>query len=200
MIETLSDTSWIEPLSATKKATFKATSERTIKKLVSNIHERVEGDKLTDDFGEYLVSDTALETLKQVYNHARVPLAELLKEKLTGNPGFDFHSECETQLISFGEAKYSGRSSPYNRALKQIKDFVGLRKDIAELIVLENFVSERATARCLDGKKSYTAAFSLNHDPERMFNNAINNDHLAELLGHQELYLIGVEIDDPEFD
>jgi hypothetical protein len=200
MIETFSDTSWIEPLSAIKKATFRATSKRTIAELVKKIRERVEDDKLTEDFGEYLVSDTALEALENVFKHARVPLAELLKEKLTGNPGFDFHSECEVSLIAFGEAKYSGISSPYNRALKQIKDFVVLEKDMAELIVLENFVSETATSRCLDGEKAYTAAFSLNDDPERMFQNAIKNDHLAKLLMHHELYLIGVEIDDPKFD
>lgn len=200
MIETLSNTSWIDPLSATKKATFKATSKRTIAKLVDNIHARVQHDKLTDDFGEYLVSDTALEVLERVYKHVRVPLAELLKEKLTGNPGFDFHSECKTKLISFGEAKYSAGSSPYNRALKQIKDFVELEKDMAELIVLENFVSDVATGRCLEGEKSYSAAFSLNGDPERMFENAIKNSHLKELLDHHELYLIGVEIVDPKFD
>lgn len=199
MIDMISDTSWIAPLSATKKATFRATSKRTITELVKKIRERVEDDKLTEDFGEYLVSDAALQTLEQVYKHARVPLAELLKEKITGNPGFDFHSECEVNLITFGEAKYSGNSSPYNRALKQIKDFIELEKDMAELLVLENFVSEAATFRCLDGERGYAAAFSINDDPERMFENAVKNKHLAGLLVHNELYLIGVEIDDPKF-
>lgn len=198
MIEMISDTSWIEPLAATKKATFRATSKRTITELVKKIQGRVENDKLTENFGEYLVSDTALETLEQIYKHARVPLAELLKERITGNPGFDFHSECEVNLISFGEAKYSGKSSPYNRALKQIKDFVEMEKDTAELIVVENFVSKTAIDRCLNGEKAYTAAFSLTGDPKQMFKNAIENKHLKKLLVHCELYLIGVEIDDPK--
>lgn len=200
MIETLANTDWINPLPATKKVTFKATSKRTIVKLSENIRNRINEDKLTEDFGEYLVSDTALKTLEKIYNHIRVPLAELLKEKLTGNPGFDFHSETETKFISFGEAKYSGNSSPYNKALKQIKDFISLEKDNAEINVLENFVSESATTNFLAGDKAFSAAFSLNDDPKKMIKNALLNKHLKQLLGHKELYLIGVEIDDPGID
>lgn len=196
MIETLTNTDWINPLPATKKVTFEATSKRTIVKLTENIRNRINEDKLTEEFGEYLVSDTALKTLEEIYNHIRVPLAELLKDRLTGNGGFDFHSETQTNYITFGEAKYSGSTSPYNRALKQIKDFIGLEKDNAEINILENFVSKSATINFLAGDKSFAAAFSLNDDPDKMIENAILNKHLKKLLGHKELYLIGVEIDD----
>jgi hypothetical protein len=200
MIKTIKDTSWIDTLPVIQQVTFEATSRRTIEALVRCIKCRIVKDNLTTDFGEYLVSETGQEALEIVFSHSKVPLAELLKEKVTGNPGFDFHSETKSKLISFGEAKYSGAASPYNAALKQIKDFVVLGKDNAELNMLQHFVCSNAMESCIGGDKSYAAAFSINHGPDRTFINAIRNKHMKELLVHKEVYLIGVEIDDSKLD
>ncbi len=199
MIKTISDTSWINNLSVVLQVGYTATSKRTINKLVKNVHERISDDALTDDFGEYLVSDTAQCALVDTCMHTKVPLAELFKARVSGNEGFDFHSECIDSLITFGEAKYSGSKSPYAKALSQIIDFIELKKDDAELIILMHHVSEKAASKCADGIQSYAAAFSINADkPDLIIANALKSENLARLLCHKKLYLIGVEVDDPK--
>ncbi len=201
MIQTISDTSWINTLKAAQQATFKATSRRTIVKLVNNINNRIENDALTEDFGEYMVSNTAQWILEKKHSHSKVPLAELVKGRISGNEGFDFHSESKNCHIVFGEAKYSGSKSPYKKALEQIKEFIDESKDMAELNVLEHFVTNVAMENCLDGNKAYTAAFSINaRDAKKVLINAVKSDYLKSLLDHKEIYLIGVEVDDPAFD
>ena len=71
-------------------------------------------------------------------------LQKLWKEKISGNPGFDFHTETPTEFIAFGEAKYRAASNAYNLALKQIKDFIQEKKDLKELSDLKNFVGAKA--------------------------------------------------------
>ncbi|WBF66327.1 hypothetical protein LN040_11365 [Desulfovibrio subterraneus] len=197
MISAISDTSWINSLRATQMATFRVTSKKTIEKLVNNIKNRAIDDSLTDDFGEYMVSNTARKALETAYGHSLVPLAELLKGRLTGNEGFDFHSECNISYIIFGEAKYSASKNPYTDALTQIIGFIDNEKDLAELNILEHFVSNEAVNNCIGGIKGFTAAFSINAlNPDIVLKNVLNSDYLHNLLSHKEIYLIGVEVDD----
>lgn len=195
MIEIISNTSWIERLESCEVATFKARSERTINKLVNDILSQVE-DEISAQFGEYMISDTAQCILESELNHTKVPLAELLKEKVIGNPGFDFHTESDTNLIAFGEAKYSGDSNPHGSALSQIADFIELKKDNAELIIIKSFVSKTAVEKSLKGKKAYVAAFSINSPtPQKIIINALKSKAIEKLLNFPEVYIIGVEVD-----
>jgi len=195
MIEVIRDTSWLEPLKAVERKTFSATSRRTVDRLVEQIRNRT-ADEVSSEFGEYLISVSAQAALSDHCKHIKVPLAELLKEKVSGNPGFDFHTESHIQLIAFGEAKYSGTSNPYQDALEQIARFIRLEKDSAELAILQNFVSEIATNNFLDGKKAYAAAFSVNaKNPSLIIDNSLKSPHIDDLLIYGELYIIGVEID-----
>lgn len=195
MIEIISNTSWIDKLNAVEKATFMARSQRTIEKLVGLIRSRVE-DEITTEFGEFLVSETAQSTLGAL-GHSKVPLAELLKEKVTGNPGFDFHTESESKLIAFGEAKFSSSTNPHPIALNQISKFIKLEKDTAELIIIQNFVSAEATENSLNGKRAYVAAFSINSkNPEQIIRNALMSTAIDPLLNFPEIYVIGIEAND----
>ncbi|MDH3327398.1 MAG: hypothetical protein OEM38_11875, partial [Gammaproteobacteria bacterium] len=130
MIEIISNTCWIDELNAVAKATFKARAQRTIIKLVEQIASRVENE-ITAEFGEFMISESAQSTLDTQFAHTKIPLAELLKEKITGNPGFDFHTESKTKIICFGEAKFSGSINPHPSALNQIVEFIELEKDTA---------------------------------------------------------------------
>ena len=196
MIEIISNTSWINSLNIVDQVTFRARSKKTIEKLVNDIFEKIEGSA-TIEFGEYMVSDTAQTVLNTDLDHTKVPLAELLKEKVTGNPGFDFHTESQTCLIAFGEAKYSGSSNPYSNAMNQIFDFVELNKDDMELSILEKFVSDDAVKNFTKNNKAYVAAFSINSvHPEKIITNALKSKSINKLLNFNELYVIGVEIDD----
>jgi len=195
MLAAIQDTSWILPLDVVGQISFKARSQRTIEKLVRLIQERSESN-VTAEFGEYLVSDSAQSVLSLHLSHKKVPLAELLKEKVSGNPGFDFHTESVAEFIAFGEAKYSGSANPYTNALEQIGDFIGLEKDSAELVMLQNFVSVNAVKNYVAGHKSYVAAFSINSEsPGKILSNAVSHALVDPLLDHKELYIVGVEID-----
>ena len=195
MIDTLSDTSWIKALDFIPRSSYEARAERTIEKLINSILKKV-STTVSSEFGEFLVSVTAQDTLDINYNHNKVPLAELLKEKVTGNPGFDFHTESETNLIAFGEAKYSKIVNKYNSALKQIGGFIDLKKDDAELVDLQYFVSKKAIENYALEKKAYVAAFSINDEsPVGVIKKALASKHVEKLLQYEELYIIGIEID-----
>lgn len=195
MVAAISDTSWIANLGVVARASYGARSQRTIQKLVDLIVNRKDG-VLTEEFGEFLISDTAQSALVTGFNHIKVPLAELFKEKVSGNPGFDFHTETDLNIIAFGEAKYSGSINPHSKAIDQIVKFIGLEKDINELVDLEKFVSSGAISNSLVGKKAFVAAFSVNGaDPMRIIKNALKVASFNELLSFPEIYVIGVEID-----
>lgn len=195
MIRTITDTSWINQLDIVSQKAFQSTTKRTIEKLVKSFFD-VANNQITTDFGEYMVSDSAQHVLKDQFNHSKLPLAELLKEKVTGNPGFDFHTETETKLIAYGEAKYSGNSSPYAKALTQINEFIGDKKDDAELIILSKLVSSEAAGNAVEGNKAYVAAFSINAaKPEDIMDNALGSEHIKTLLSFPEVYVIGIKVD-----
>lgn len=194
MVKTISDISWISKLSAVPQMTFEATSKRTIEKIVKDILSKVK-DTVTEEFGEYLISYTAQHALEAQHSHIKVPMAELLKEKDAGNPGFDFHTESDSSHIIFGEAKYSGTNTPRADALDQISSFVDLQKDDAELNVLQHFVSPAAIANYSRKKKGYVAAFSLNsNNPALIFKNALKSDVIDKFMCYPELYLIAIEV------
>ena len=196
MVDIISSTSWINKLSAVDQASYSARAERTIQKLVNDIFVKV-SSPISTQFGEYMVSITSQDALEESANHNALPLAELFKEKVSGNPGFDFHTETATTYLAFGEAKYSGRTTPYEKALVQIQDFVRLKKDEAELADLKNFCSEQAANNALHGQKAFVAAFSLNAKRvPRMFSKILACQEVIQLLEYPELYLIGVEVCD----
>lgn len=195
MIAILSDKSWINELDIIPRKSYEARAERTIDKLINDILNKVVST-VTAEFGEFLISSTAQDSLEIKYSHTKVPLAELLKEKVTGNPGFDFHTESHTNLIAFGEAKYSGSINPYRNAMEQIADFITLKKDDAELVDLQYFVSDESIENIKKDKKAFIAAFSINsQNPIDIFSNALSSTYIDDLLAYDELYLIGIEID-----
>ncbi len=195
MLVTALDTSWLDPLDVIDRPGYRARSERTIEKISSEILTNVEASNITVEFGEYMVSDVAQTALKEHLNHIRLPLAEFIKEKISGNPGFDFHTEAPTELIAFGEAKYSGVTSSHGRALKQIKEFIEGKKDIQEFPDIRKFVSEAAIQNAVNGYKSYSAAFSITSDDvSEIMDNALNSKFIKALMEFEAVYLIGVKV------
>jgi hypothetical protein len=194
IIKTITDISWISKLSTIPQITFEATSKRTILKLVNGILRKVKGT-VTEDFGEYLISFTAQNSLETVHSHIKLPLAELLKEKVSGNPGFDYHTESHLNNIIFGEAKYSGTETPRADALDQISKFIDLQKDDAELNTIQYFVSKTAITNYTSNKKGYVAAFSLNSENVNLiFRNALQSEVIDKLICYPELYIIAIEV------
>ena len=194
IINMLTEKSWINKLGVVDKLAYDARAEKTIKKIVEDILMKVE-DKVTEDFGEYLVSDSAGNALRDEHNHTKIALAELWKEQKSGNPGFDFHMESANEMIIYGEAKFKTSGSPYTIALDQIVDFIDAKKDQMELADLQKLVSPNAITNATNNLKGFIAAFSLNAvDHKKIFENALKVASIKKLLCHTELYLIGVEV------
>lgn len=190
----ISDTSWIPKLDRLSQKTFKATSDRTIDRVVNEIFSGVITD-VTADIGEYVVSYVGQSVLVSHFTHIKIPLAELLKEKIIGNPGFDFHTVSSKRFLVFGEAKFSGDDTPRAIALNQIGDFIKLEKDYAELNSIRAFLETDTHDHMVDGRRGFAAAFSFNaSDIDLIFRNALKSDIIDDLTCHNELYLIAIEI------
>jgi len=189
----ISDTSWINSLDEISKKVFKVNAEKTIDKIIKDIIGGIT-TSVNEDIGEFIVSYSAQLALEIEYSHQRIPLAELLKEKVIGNPGFDFHTISANNYLVFGEAKFSVDSTPRAKALEQIEKFIGDR-DNAELLWLEPFLDPTTKANILKDEKGYTAAFSFNGgNIITILNNALASDPMKEIIKHKELYLIAVEL------
>lgn len=187
------DMSWINKLDIATKIAYEKRANATISKLIKNILDKVE-NKITEEFGEVLVSTSAKDTLCTNCNHKKIPLAELWKEKASGNPGFDFHTETPTKLIAFGEAKYRNQSNAYSKAFEQIDDFIKNEKDLKELSDLKNFVGDKALSNINLNLKAFVAAFSIySKNDNLIIDNIMKNQYIKNLLYYPELYLIGVE-------
>jgi hypothetical protein len=191
--KSISDTTWINKLDEISQITFRATSKKTIDKIVNDIIAKI-ASNVNTDIGEFIVSYAAQQALEIEHSHKLIPLAELLKEKVTGNPGFDFHSVSTNSYLIFGEAKFSLDSTPRARALNQIVDFIGDR-DSSELLWLLPFLDDATKQNITDNKKGYTAAFSHNNDNiVNTLNNALDSKPIMEIIKYNELYLIAVEL------
>ncbi|WPR73103.1 hypothetical protein SLW70_08285 [Flavobacterium sp. NG2] len=189
----ITDSSWINSLDEISKKVFKVNAEKTIDKIVNEIIAGIT-TSLNEDIGEFIVSYSAQLALEIEHLHQRIPLAELLKEKITGNPGFDFHTISTNNYLVFGEAKFSLDSTPRAKALEQIEKFIGDR-DNAELKWLEPFLDSTTKANIIKDEKGYTAAFSFNGENIlTILNNALLSAPIAEIIKHKELYLIAVEL------
>lgn len=191
----IADESWIAGLTPSIQIAYKARARKTIKKIINDILLKVKDD-VTEDFGEYLVSLTAKDILRDYKNHNDIPLAELLGKKKSGNSGFDFHTLTHNDIISFGEAKYTSHGNPYKDALSQICSFIDEEKDLADILHLEKFVPEDCIHKLTNGEKAFVAAFSLNAKKTvTVFDNIIKKSKdFDELLQYKELYLIGVQV------
>lgn len=195
VFENISDTSWIENLeNVAAKKSFAIAAKRTISRLALKVFNG-DDDALTEHTGEYVVSVTALNALRQEYNHKTLPLSELWKEQVAGNPSFDFHSVCPKSMLLFGESKYSGKRNPHGVALTQIKEFIEQEKDITDLVGIERFVGVHPIKRFEDGFKMYAAAFSVNaKNASQIMKNAAKSEKAKPLFCHNGLFLIGIEL------
>lgn len=195
LIGAVQDVIWIDKLDVIPKASFESTALRTVAKLVAKFG--AVQDELTSDVGEYLVSFSASQGLEEAFGHAVVPISELWKEKVSGNHGFDFHSESLGSVISFGEAKYKSASNPYDDAAKQVISFLGESKDKGDSIYLQYFVSEAAMETFLcQGARGVALAFSVSSsNPLDILDNALDNSNIMALANLcDELYVIGVVV------
>lgn len=195
VFESLSNNSWIMKFdNGFLKDTFSVRFQCTIDYISSNIiHE--EDDSLTSDSAEYVISEIARSTIVEQLEYLDIPLGELIKEQKSGNPGFDFYSMNKSNIILFGEAKYVAAQNAYGRALEQIYRFHTEKRDVADLLDIQNLCPKTSCDEVCNGNKGFIAAFSSKSTPtKRLISNIKKNVNYQRTSSHKELILVAVDI------
>lgn len=144
IITSLSNLSWIAKFDKSYiRNSFFKRAEDTAEYLADKIL-KDDGDKITEDSGEYVVSELAREALVIELKYLDVPLAELFKEQVSGNPGFDFYSANKEKVIIFGEAKYSSGRNAYGIGMEQVDRFIREGQDVSDLNDIDKFFEEES--------------------------------------------------------
>jgi len=189
----ISNTAWIHALNPVAKMSYEDTAKKTILKLVE-IFKSVD-NKVTKDFGEFMISMGSGHCLQEKHDHNVLPLSELWKEKLSNNHGFDFHTLSPGLKFSFGEAKYVSKGNSYTSAAEQVHRFSREGKDRIDAVHLMHFSDPIAIDNLKNDKKGYIVAFSINSaDHKNILKNSLGNDDIKALTKRcDELYIIGVK-------
>lgn len=86
----LNNLSWIETFDKEYiKKSFKIRASKTAKHLSNKLNNFAQ-DKVTTDIGETVVSELSRLAIVNELEYRDIPLAELIKQKISGNHGFDF--------------------------------------------------------------------------------------------------------------
>lgn len=196
IIKTLMDLSW---LSRFDQDYMKDSFRQRAKETIADIQKRFadsSDDKVTKEAGEYVVSELARESLLSQMSYLHIPLAELLGMKVSGNPGFDFHSQNNgTNTVIFGEAKYNSRQSAYDSAIKQVAQFITDKKDIKQIADLQPFCTPEALARANSGFKGFAIAFSAKStSSDTLIARIMAHTKFSELSRHVEIVIVAVNL------
>lgn len=145
------------------------------------------------EFKEYAVSYSAQGALRKQYKHKGLPLAELIKEQVSQNPGFDFHMLRPDCVFVFGEAKYRSSSKGFVDALMKVHELVNDRKHISDCGSLNKFY-RGAVRNCYNEGFALALAFSLSGtDIESKKEDWEKRIKELELLSGRDIYVIGVK-------
>lgn len=193
LLGVIKDTGWISKLNPVAKKSYEKVANKTIQKLIT-IFKSIEC-KVTKDFGEFLISMSSGECLKNHCEHKVLPLSELWKEKEANNHGFDFHTIGPSNKFSFGEAKYVSTGNSYSSSAEQVNRFLQEEKDGIDAVHLMHFENNEAVQNLLNGKRGAIVAFSVNsNDGEKILLKSLNNKDVSALTKKcDELYIIGVK-------
>lgn len=193
------DQSWIKPLTPSSiQDSYRVRVNRTLEKIVKIIEDSqaiVGMDAVVTDAAEYIVSVLAREAVIKELSHKEVPLPELFKQQSSQNPGFDFFTINQSEVLLFGEAKYVNGSNAYGRALKQISEFIDIKNDIADIADLVVWVRNDILNKVGEGTKGYIAAFSsIATASDRIISGIKSNDDFAKIKKYDELILVAVDM------
>ncbi|MBD5536251.1 MAG: hypothetical protein HDQ99_11440 [Lachnospiraceae bacterium] len=195
IITSFSDMSWISKFDKLYvRESFLKRAEASAKYLADKI-QKAEGDDITKDSGEYVVSELARQALVNQLRYLDVPLAELFKEQVSGNPGFDFYSANKEKVIIFGEAKYNSSQNAYGTGMEQVDRFIQEGQDLSDLNDIDKFFEEQSLELAALGNKAYAIAFaSKKTSSERIIDGIVCNTHYENIAVHKEIIYIAVNV------
>ncbi len=196
-ISTIADSTWISKLDPRVARGYTKTVGQT-----ANVLSRIFNDfivngnssKIGADFGEMMVSIGSAAALASLLKHKNLPVAELWKPQVKQNEGFDFHTECGSPFINFGEAKFSDSDSPHGLAIPQIKNFLVEEKHYRDRVHLINIAMGDSIDNFDMDKFGVVASFSINaKNPELVLSNAVKSSIDAfKDIKLENIYLVGV--------
>lgn len=195
IITLLSNLSWIAKFDKSYiRNSFFKRAEDTAEYLADKIL-KDDGDKITEDSGEYVVSELAREALVIELKYLDVPLAELFKEQVSGNPGFDFYSANKEKVIIFGEAKYSSGRNAYGIGMEQVDRFIREGQDVSDLNDIDKFFEEESLKLADNGDKAYAIAFAAKGTASDMIiKGIIRNKHYKDIAINKEVIFLAVNV------
>lgn len=195
IICSLNNLSWIKSFDEDYiKKSFEIRATKTAEYL-SNQLKNFAQDKVTTDIGETVVSELSRLAIVNELNYCDIPLAELFKQQISGNSGFDFFSETLSQFIVFGEAKYVSRNNGYGRALEQIERFIREERDSSDLNDIDKFVSKLSLNNHTQNNKAFACAFSATSIKSKtLIDNILKNSNFNKIKHHKEIILIAVNV------
>lgn len=195
IITSLSNLSWIAKFDKSYiRNSFFKRAEDTAEYLADKIL-KDDGDKITEDSGEYVVSELAREALVIELKYLDVPLAELFKEQVSGNQGFDFYSANKEKVIIFGEAKYSSGRNAYGIGMEQVDRFIREGQDVSDLNDIDKFFEEESLKLADNGDKAYAIAFAAKGTASDMIiKGIIRNKHYKDIAINKEVIFLAVNV------
>jgi len=195
IIEQLFSIAWISRFDkAYMKISFEKRAIDTAQYLAKKIRLETD-DKVSKDTGEYVVSELARKSIIEQMGYLDIPLAEIFKEQVSGNPGFDYYSANANDTIIFGEAKYLSAQNAYGKGMEQVDRFIKKKQDISDLNDIDKFFKPQSLDRAGIGKKAYSIAFSSKKtNSDRIIDGITSNRHYKELIIHEELIFVAVDI------
>lgn len=196
-ISTIADSTWISKLDPRTARGYRKTAGQTASVLIRIFNDFIAGSnssKVGADFGEMMVSIGSAAALASLLRHKSLPVAELWKPQVKQNEGFDFHTECGSPFINFGEAKFSDSASPHGLAIPQIKRFIEEEKHYRDRVHLINIAMDDSIENFDMDKFGVVASFSINgKDPEVVLTNAVKSSIVAfKDMKLEHIYLVGV--------
>ena len=195
IIASFSNKAWISQFDEDyQRKSFAKRADETANFLAEKLREGNENG-ITKNTGEYVVSELARQALVEELEYLDVPLAELFKEKVSGNPGFDFYSANRDKIIIFGEAKYSSRQNAYGKGMEQVDRFISQGQDISDLNDIDKFFEASSLNAASNGDKAYAVAFAAKTTKsDDLIDGIVNNKHYSNLVLHKELVFLAVNI------
>jgi len=191
----LSDMAWIHRFDlGYLTSAYEQRTQESIDYISANILKSTE-DSVTSNSGEYIVSELARTTIVENLKYLDIPLAELFKEKVIKNHGFDFYTRNLSEILLFGEAKYSSRDNSYGESLGQIMEFVNIKQDLNDLPDIDRFCCDTSKKNFINGDKGYISAFSSKSiTTDKLIAGIKKNKDFALASAFKELICIAVNI------
>lgn len=173
---------------------YKLRCEQSIEHIATNIIKQNDSS-VTRSSGEYIVSELARSSVVDTHSYLDIPIADLFKKQIAGNPGFDFYTLNSNKNILFGEAKYIAKQSGHLSALNQSYNFYTQKQHVTEIADIQNFFCKESLANCKKDEIGFMVAFSAKKTTTKNFIDIIKkNPNYQELIRFKEVILIAVNI------